>query len=357
MAIPFTCPHCGVQVNVDPSYAGQTGPCSKCGEKITIPPLKATELPPIGAYGDQGPQRSSAGCLVAVLAIAALSMLAVVCVGGAFFARGGAMQAAQSAQSNNNLKQIGLALLNYHDAHGAFPPAYVADAEGKKLYSWRVLILPFLEQAPLYDRFDKNKAWDSPENINISNALLPVFAAPGEGPSCSYFALTGKGTAFDGDKQCRLVDIRDGTSNTIGVVEVRGLSKSWAEPFDIDLDGNAQVMGTGVGQIPGPAAAGRPNNLFHCLRFDGSTISMVNLQEPVFRSMAMIADGSVVPAVTNGNVPLQTTPVDVPAVPPSVVPVEIPKAANSDPPPAPAAPPAPVPSAPTPSAPDSTSGL
>ena len=62
-----------------------------------------------------------------------------------------AREAARRAQSSNNLKQIGLAMHNYHDTYGTFPPAVVTDASGKPLYSGRVLLLPFMEQAALFD--------------------------------------------------------------------------------------------------------------------------------------------------------------------------------------------------------------
>src|SRR4051794_1481798 len=55
-------------------------------------------------------------------------------------------QAARRSQCVNNLKQIALALYNYEQAHNALPPAYIVDAKGRALHSWRTLILPYLEQ-------------------------------------------------------------------------------------------------------------------------------------------------------------------------------------------------------------------
>src|SRR5262245_52541441 len=67
-----------------------------------------------------------------------------------------AREAARRMQCGNHLKQIGLALQTYHDVYGSLPPAYIADASGKPLHSWRVLILPFLGERSLYEayRFD-----------------------------------------------------------------------------------------------------------------------------------------------------------------------------------------------------------
>src|SRR5262245_36536395 len=64
----------------------------------------------------------------------------------------------------NNLKQIGVALHSYHDKYGSLPPAYTVDASGKRLHSWRTLILPFLEGDDLYQKIDLTKPWDDPAN-------------------------------------------------------------------------------------------------------------------------------------------------------------------------------------------------
>ena len=70
----------------------------------------------------------------------------------------------------NNLKQIGLSLHNYHEEYGSIPPAYVIDQDGRPLYSWRVLILPFVDQAPLYNKLHLDEPWDSPHNRQIGRA-------------------------------------------------------------------------------------------------------------------------------------------------------------------------------------------
>src|SRR5438105_1376638 len=79
-----------------------------------------------------------------------------------------ARPAARRNACGNNMKQIELALLNYHDANKSFPPAYVADAEGKPMHSWRVLILPYLERNDLYQQYDFNEPWNGPHNSRLA---------------------------------------------------------------------------------------------------------------------------------------------------------------------------------------------
>src|SRR5207248_2869881 len=97
-------------------------------------------------------------------------MAAVLMIGGLVGVLGRAMlQAREEARASQCLciKQIGLALLNYHDTYGSFPPAYVADATGKPIHSWRVLILPFMEQSSLYNAYSMAEPWDGPNNRKL----------------------------------------------------------------------------------------------------------------------------------------------------------------------------------------------
>src|SRR5258707_563040 len=70
----------------------------------------------------------------------------------------------RSHQCKNNLKQIGLALRAYHDEWGSFPPAFVADDDGHPIYGWRTLILPQLDQSPIYSAYRFDEPWDGPNN-------------------------------------------------------------------------------------------------------------------------------------------------------------------------------------------------
>ena len=141
---------------------------------------------------------------------------------------------------SNNLKIIGLGLHNYHTVHGSFPPAYVTDEDGNPLYSWRVLLLPYLENQNLYQQFDRESAWDSTENISVSETVIPYFLCPTSddqrGPYTDYAVLVGPDTLFPGEKSVSLDEVKDGSSNTIMVIELRNSNIHWAEPKDIDVD-------------------------------------------------------------------------------------------------------------------------
>ena len=85
---------------------------------------------------------------------------------------------AARTQCVNNLKQIGLAMHNYHATHKTFPPAFTVDKDGKPLLSWRVLILPYLEQDALYKEFHLDEPWDSPHNRTLIERMPPTYRCP-----------------------------------------------------------------------------------------------------------------------------------------------------------------------------------
>ena len=89
-------------------------------------------------------------------------------------------EAGRRSQTRNDLKMIGLALHNYHDAYGVFPPAVLKNDQGTVLHSWRTLILPYLDQAPLYQKIDLSKPYNDPVNAEAYRARhgFPEGATP-----------------------------------------------------------------------------------------------------------------------------------------------------------------------------------
>jgi len=178
---------------------------------------------------------------------------------GAFFAYMGAAvgfmlpsvftanEASKRTQCTNNLKQIVLAAHNYHDVYDGFPPASTVDADGKPMHSWRVYLLPFLEQTELYRKIRLNEPWDSEWNSQFHSQVPDVYRCPADKDApegtTRYSFVVGKQTPFENpivvdEKGAvskkdlrRLATITDGTSNTICVVE-RKKAVCWMNPTD-----------------------------------------------------------------------------------------------------------------------------
>lgn len=149
----------------------------------------------------------------------------------------------RQARCVNNLKQITLGLHNYHDAHGCFPPAYIADTKGKPMHSWRVLILPYMEQEALYDRYDFSEPWDGPNNRKLTGAKPYAYVCPSSdsnspsgSPMTNYVAVIGQGAMWKKDRAVKVSEIPDGTSYTIMLAEIANSDINWMEPRDLSFE-------------------------------------------------------------------------------------------------------------------------
>lgn len=178
-----------------------------------------------------------------------------------------AREAARRAQDKNNLKQIGLAMHNSHDTYNRFPPQAIrSKKDNKKLLSWRVHILPFIEEAPLYQQFKLDEPWDSPNNKPLIEKMPRVYASPNHDDLTKqgktvFVAPTGKGTFWDDPEGRRIRDVIDGTSNTVMVVEAhKDSAVIWTKPDDIEIDFENPIKHMKSARVGG----------FHVLISDGS---------------------------------------------------------------------------------------
>lgn len=120
-----------------------------------------------------------------------------------------AREAARRSQCTNNLKQLGLALHNYHDVHKSFPSAaiYIGDPPvAPETYpsssfrhagwgaTWVTTILPFFEQQALWDQYDFNLPSDDPVNSDVVSTQLPTFSCPSTDPLPNVNGDTGNST-------------------------------------------------------------------------------------------------------------------------------------------------------------------
>ena len=138
----------------------------------------------------------------------------------------------------NNLKQIGLALHNYHDIYGAFPPAYTVDQQGQPLHSWRTLILPYMEQNVLYKTIDFSKPWNDPANQTAFEYSVPAYSCPASDVPANhttYLGVSGPDRLFHADQSRSITEVTDGLTNTMMVIEAPvDESVHWMEPGDAD---------------------------------------------------------------------------------------------------------------------------
>lgn len=202
-----------------------------------------------------------------------------------------ARNAAMRARSANNLKQLALAMHNHLNAHRTFPPQAICDGEGRPLLSWRVQLLPLLEEQRLHEAFRLDEPWDSEHNLNLLQFMPEVYASPKnpEATTTFYQVPSGPGTAFDPQRRrgtqmigVGLRDIRDGTKNTIMLLEA-GEAEPWTKPADVD-----------VSQTPLPRLGGIFPEGFHAATCDGTVTFVIGdefRQDAKLRTLFGIADG------------------------------------------------------------------
>lgn len=210
--------------------------------------------------------------LIAVLAFSCLVFLLLPSVSS--------RPASPRTQCRNSLKQIGLALQNYHDTYGSFPPAYIADANGKPMHSWRVLILPFMDLPGVYRQYRFDEPWDSPHNLQLVERFTgDVFHCPSDsapGRFTNYVAVVGQKTAWPGATSLALSQIADGPANTILLVEYSGGDILWTEPRDLDYSSMPLMLNPARGA--GVSSAHRVRA--HVLMSDGSAHYLDNSTDP-----------------------------------------------------------------------------
>jgi Protein of unknown function (DUF1559) len=207
-------------------------------------------------------------------------------------------EAALRVQAGNNFHQIALAMHAYHEKHGRLPPAVVCNQHGEPLYSWRVLLLPFLEQENLYQEFHLDEPWDSPHNVTLLPRMPKVYAPAYPVVSdrsltfCQVF--TGPGTPFEIKEGPRLTqDFPDGTSNTLLIAEAAE-PVPWTKPADLVYDPDGPLPGLGGVFKGGGPLSGAPRTVgFTVARADGSVrfVSRNLTSEATIRS-AITRNGS-----------------------------------------------------------------
>jgi hypothetical protein len=200
--------------------------------------------------------------------------------------------AAARAQASNNLKQIALAMHNYASTFdGRLPAQATFDKNGKPLLSWRVTILPYIDEQNLYNQFHLDEPWDSEHNKKLLAKMPKIYASPQDDKAMKahttyYQGFVGKGAFFEGKKGLRMPqDFPDGTSNTFMIVEA-SKAVPWTKPEDIPYDPAKPLPKLGL-----PGAAG-----FLASLCDGSVRFCVKISEKTLRLVIERNDGMPIPA-------------------------------------------------------------
>lgn len=205
-----------------------------------------------------------------------------------------AVQAAREASrrmtASNNLKQIMLSMHNYHDTHQHFPEPAIRSADGKPLLSWRVALLPFLEQQTLYQQFHLDEPWDSAHNLSLLEKMPPVYvdpSAPLPPGETVFHAVVGEEIGLKPEGKTRFADFTDGTSNSVLVAEV-GVASAvpWTKPADVAIDLDQPLANMGTSHAGG----------FHVALADGAVKFIAKSIDPqMWRALLTRAGGEATP--------------------------------------------------------------
>ena len=203
--------------------------------------------------------------------------------------------AAKRAQSQNNLKQLALAIHNFESVFQKLPSGFGVRNEGEQPVSWRVMILPYLEQQALYDSYRFDEPWDSEHNVELAQNMPEVYRSPNsqaEPGMTVYLGIGGVGGAMGVDnnglsRPRKFRDFRDGMSNTILFLEASDqLAVPWTKP-DAGVDPENFDFYSLFGQYPGG---------FNAALSDGSVSFLSgNLDPEILKLMMEMNDGKIIP--------------------------------------------------------------
>ena len=184
-----------------------------------------------------------------------------------------------------NIRRIVWALANYERQYGSYPPPYIPDKTGKPMHSWRVLLLPFLREQQLYDKYNFDEPWNGPNNIKLVNSMPDVYSCPSStdrqanGRGCtSYLAVVGPDTMWPSSSPRKRSEITDKAGDTVVVIEYHDPQIMWLEPRDLGFDEALQILATEDWMQVG--SHGRED--FFYQRTFGHYVGIVDSQEEIY---------------------------------------------------------------------------
>jgi hypothetical protein len=252
----FTCPNCHTKTLVDDQYSGHVGRCVTCDQPIQVPVFLASSqnLGPVGLAKSETLRPTVRRFLASIICVVLLAGLAGVVYRYGQPTLSKLTSSRERAAAISNLKQIAAALNAYAADHGSYPLPIVRDANGQAMHSWRVAILPYLNEHQLANKYDFGKPWNSRENMVLVESIPSVYVSTSQPSmfrySCDYQLVVGDRTLFPKAGPLNPKRVSDDVTKTALLVEATSrlnLSNVWTEPIELDI----QAMTGAIGSNPG----------------------------------------------------------------------------------------------------------
>ena len=249
MPFEFVCPYCHCKTKVLDRYAGQSGPCVDCGKTVTMPYFNSSGIlvrtiasTKRAGTAQQTIRRGWMPALIGVSVITSILLIGGLVLAVAWPSLKNQFRRVAQSRDLQNMSTIAQALNAYSDRYGTYPPPVVSDAIGTPLYSWRVLILPFMGHDDLYKRFELSKPWNSPTNQSLLSQMPTEFASSNSPDALgtyetNYVLITGPGTLFP---PAGPVSRINADKHIILLVETNNMC-AWSQPGDINIGRGLRV--------------------------------------------------------------------------------------------------------------------
>lgn len=144
-----------------------------------------------------------------------------------------------------------MAVANYHETYKCYPPPFIADADGKPMHSWRILVLPYLERNDIYKQYRFDEPWDGPNNRKLADQMPSNYALHGceraGNVTTNYLRVVGDATASPTIRTVNESEVVDGTVNTLLIIENVDSGIHWMEPRDLAFDSMSFEVGASQG--------------------------------------------------------------------------------------------------------------
>jgi len=199
----------------------------------------------------------------------------------------------------NNLRNISIALHLYHEAYGAYPPAYIADDNGTPMHSWRVLLIGLLDRPDIARAYRFDEPWNSPHNLKLADTVR-VFNCPSQSDKPSletnYLAVIGEHTFWPGARPRLKEEVTDGPENTILLVEVADSGILWTEPRDLHFS----QMNPKIGASDGKGLSSHHEGVMVSFASTHTRILPEDTAPEVLKALLTVDGGE--PVIPNGRV-------------------------------------------------------